>query len=205
LFKDPHQLDREMRIRDRWSKQGRTPSLEDNAVALAYVCWQVALSSTKNLHEQAFDYRHDQQRVAVIQEYLAFLVHSCDRLASESMTSGERKVFLDRLAGECARHLQRNTEDVLGPGNYSSPFIDIINARNRAYAQCTFERGEPGYALLRAFGDQIQQLMGQDQTNRWVIDQIIDIDSQESFAQIKRSMQNILDTATRTNQTPNST
>jgi hypothetical protein len=47
--------------------------------------------------------------------------------------------------------------------------------------------------------------MGQDQTNRWVIDQIIDIDSQESFAQIKRSMQNILDTATRTNQTPNST
>jgi hypothetical protein len=205
LFKDPHQLDREMRIRDRWSKQGRAPSLEDNAVALAYVCWQVALSSTKNLHEQAFDYRHDQQRVAVIQEYLAFLVHSCDRLASESMTSGERKVFLDRLAGECARHLQRNTEDVLGPGNYSSPFIDIINARNRAYAQCTFERGEPGYALLRAFGDQIQQLMGQDQTNRWVIDQIIDIDSQESFAQIKRSMQNILDTATRTNQTPNST
>jgi hypothetical protein len=205
LFKDPHQLDREMRIRDRWSKQGRAPSLEDNAVALAYVCWQVALSSTKNLHEQAFDYRHDQQRVAVIQEYLAFLVHSCDRLASESMTSGERKVFLDRLAGECARHLQRNTEDVLGPGNYSSPFIDIINARNRAYAQCTFERGEPGYALLRAFGDQIQQLMGQDQTNRWVIDQVIDIDSQESFAQIKRSMQNILDTATRTNQTPNST
>tara|TARA_B100001964_G_C14049851_1_gene516508 strand:- start:168 stop:785 length:618 start_codon:yes stop_codon:yes gene_type:complete len=205
LFKDPHQLDREMRIRDRWSKQGRTPSLEDNAVALAYVCWQVALSSTKNLHEQAFDYRHDQQRVAVIQEYLAFLVHSCDRLASESMTSGERKVFLDRLAGECARHLQRNTEDVLGPGNYSSPFIDIINARNRVYAQCTFERGEPGYALLRAFGDQIQQLMGQDQTNRWVIDQVIDIDSQESFAQIKRSMQNILDTATRTNQTPNST
>jgi hypothetical protein len=205
LFKDPHQLDREMRIRDRWSKQGRAPSLEDNAVALAYVCWQVALSSTKNLHEQAFDYRHDQQRVAVIQEYLAFLVHSCDRLASESMTSGERKVFLDRLAGECARHLQRNTEDVLGPGNYSSPFIDIINARNRVYAQCTFERGEPGYALLRAFGDQIQQLMGQDQTNRWVIDQVIDIDSQESFAQIKRSMQNILDTATRTNQTPNST
>jgi hypothetical protein len=205
LFKDLHQLDREMRIRDRWSKQGHTPSLEDNAVALAYICWQVALSSTKNLHEQAFDYRHDQQRVAVIQEYLAFLVHSCDRLASESMTSGERKVFLDRLAGECARHLQRNTEDVLGPGNYSSPFIDIINARNRAYAQCTFERGEPGYALRRAFGDQIQQLMGQDQTNRWVIDQVIDIDSQESFAQIKRSMQNILDTATRTNQTPNST
>ncbi|SVB18718.1 uncharacterized protein METZ01_LOCUS171572, partial [marine metagenome] len=174
-------------------------------VALAYVCWQVALSSTKNLHEQAFDYQHDQQRVAVIQEYLAFLVHSCDRLASESMTSGERKVFLGRLAEECARHLQRNTEDVLGSGNYSSPFIDIINARNRAYAQCTFKRGEPGYTLLRAFGDQIQQLMGQDQTNRWVIDQVIDIDSQESFAQIKRSMQNILDTATRANQTPNST
>ena len=194
-----------MRIRDRWSKRGPPPSLEDSAVALAYVCWQVALSSTKNLHEQAFDYQHDQQRVAVIQEYLAFLVHSCDRLASESMTSGERKVFLDRLAGECARHLQRNTEDVLGPGNYSSPFIDIINARNRVYAQCTFERGEPGYALRRAFGNQIQQLMGQDQTNRWVIDQVIDIDSQESFAQIKRSMQNILDTATRTNQTPNST
>ena len=194
-----------MRIRDRWSQRGQPPSLEDNAVALAYICWQVALSGAKNLHEQTFDYQHDSQRVAVIQEYLVFLAHSCDRLASELMSAGEREVFMARLASECARHLQRNSEEVLGAGDYSSPFIDIFNAHNLAYAQCAFQDGEPGYALLRTFASNIQALMGQDQKNRWVIDQVIDIDSRESFQQVKRSMHNILDTSARGHGRPDRT
>ncbi len=191
-----------MRIRDRWSGSGQPPSLEDNAVALAYICWQVALSGAKNLHEQTFDYQHDPQRIAVIQEYLVFLAHSCDRLASESMSVAEREVFIARLASECARHLQRNSEEVLGSGDYSSPFIDTFNAGNLTYAQCAFRDGEPGYALLRTFASKIQSLMGQDQKNRWVLDQIIDIDSRESFDQVKRSMHNILNTSARNNHRP---
>ena len=64
-----------MRIRDRWPAREHSVSIEENAGALAYVCWQVALDGTKQLHAQKFDYHDDAQRVAVISEYLVFLIH----------------------------------------------------------------------------------------------------------------------------------
>ena len=70
-----------MRIRDRWPARENSVSIEENAGALAYVCWQVALDGTKQLHTQKFDYRDDAQRVAVISEYLVFLIHICDRIS----------------------------------------------------------------------------------------------------------------------------
>ncbi|MDP6767067.1 MAG: hypothetical protein QF414_00060, partial [Arenicellales bacterium] len=47
-------------------------------------------------------------------------------------------------------------------------------------------------SLLRAFGAQIQQLMGNDQTNRWVMDQITEIDARNAVDQVQKSIRNIL-------------
>ena len=61
------------RIRDRWRNPGKQNSIEDSATALGYICWQLALTSARNLHAEDFIYEDDHQRVGVIQEYLAFL------------------------------------------------------------------------------------------------------------------------------------
>ncbi len=181
-----------MRIRDRWPARDNSVSTEENAGALAYVCWQVALDGTKQLHAQKFDYRDDAQRVAVISEYLVFLIHICDRICATQLQPDEREIFVIKLTRVCAGHLHRNAEEILGPGDYTDAFIDTFNARSKDFSQCKYVNGGPGYSLLRAFGAQIQQLMGNSQTNRWVMDQVTEISAQNAVDQVQKSIRNIL-------------
>ena len=181
-----------MRIRDRWPARDNSVSTEENAGALAYVCWQVALDGTKQLHAQKFDYRDDAQRVAVISEYLVFLIHICDRICATQLQPDEREIFVIKLTRVCAGHLHRNAEEILGPGDYTDAFIDTFNARSKDFSQCKYVNGRPGYSLLRAFGAQIQQLMGNSQTNRWVMDQVTEISAQNAVDQVQKSIRNIL-------------
>ena len=181
-----------MRIRDRWPAREHSVSIEENAGALAYVCWQVALDGTKQLHAQKFDYRDDAQRVAVISEYLVFLIHICDRICATQLQPGDREIFVIKLTRVCAGHLHRNAEEILGPGDYTEAFIDTFNVRSKDFSQCKYVNGGPGYSLLRAFGAQIQQLMGNDQTNRWVMDQVTEINAQNAVDQVQKSIRNIL-------------
>ena len=181
-----------MRIRDRWPAREHSVSIEENAGALAYVCWQVALDGTKQLHAQEFNYHDDAQRVAVISEYLVFLIHICDRISSTRLQPGDREHFIIELTQSCAGHLHRNAEEVLGPGDYTSSFIDTFNVRSKDFSQCKYGKDGPGYSLLRTFGAQIQQLMGYDQTNRWVMDQITEIDARNAVDQVQKAIRNIL-------------
>ncbi|HCK75535.1 MAG TPA: hypothetical protein DHW07_00140, partial [Gammaproteobacteria bacterium] len=157
------------RIRDRWRNPGQPESAEKNGQALGYVCWQLALTAARNLHVENFIYQDDVQRVAVIREYLVFLVHAADRLAFDSLAEHDRATFVAALAHACAGQFHRNAAEVLGSGDYRVQFIDTLNRRNGHYGACSFSDGVPGYALLRAFSDHIQEVMGSNQTNRWVM------------------------------------
>ena len=181
-----------MRIRDRWPAREHSVSIEENAGAIAYVCWQVALDGTKQLHAQEFNYHDDAQRVAVISEYLVFLIHICDRISSTRLQPGDREHFIIELTQSCAGHLHRTAEEVLGPGDYTESFIDTFNVRSKDFSQCKYGKDGPGYSLLRTFGAQIQQLMGYDQTNRWVMDQITEIDARNAVDQVQKSISNIV-------------
>ena len=179
------------RIRDRWRNPGQPESAEKNGQALGYVCWQLALTAARNLHAEDFIYQDDVQRVAVIREYLVFLVHAADRLAFDTLEAHDRATFVPALAHACAGQFQRNAAEVLGSSDYREQFIDTLNRRNNHYGECSFSEGVPGYALLRAFSDHIQAIMGSDQTNRWVMDQVMDIDGPDVVRQLGRSMMNL--------------
>ena len=124
--------------------------------------------------------------------YLVFLIHICDRVCATRLQPDDRERFVIKLTQLCAGHLHRNAEEILGPGDYTEAFIDTFNARSNDFSQCKYEKGGPGYSLLRAFGAQIQQLMGNDQTNRWVMDQVTEINAQNAVDQIQKSIRNIL-------------
>ncbi|MEK9784401.1 MAG: hypothetical protein VW546_00190 [Gammaproteobacteria bacterium] len=182
------------RIRDRWRNPGKQNSIEDSANALGYICWQLALTSARNLHAEDFIYEDDHQRVGVIQEYLAFLNHVSDRLTFDRLSETQRPLFVSALAHACASQLQRNTSEVLGSGDYRTSFIDLLNQRNADYGQCSFRDGAAGYSLLRTFGDRVKVIMGDDQTNRWVIDQVMEIDGPDLIRKLTKSLTSLLGT-----------
>ncbi len=184
-----------MRIRDKWRNRNRQGSLEDNATSLAYAIWQIALAAAKNLHIEDFDYESDEQRTAVIAEYLMFLVHVADRLAFEQMNEESRKTFVTTLAQHTARQYQRNVADIMGHGDYRSGYIEKLNTRAAEYAETPFSDGDPGYETRRCLGAKIQQVMGMTQINKWVIQQVIDLDAPEAVKHLKTAMDNLFGTS----------
>ena len=180
-----------MRIRDKW-KANQPRSIEAQATAMAYVIWQIALSYTKNLHQERFDFESDRQRTSVIGEYLIFLSHITDRYAFNTLNQQDREIYISTVVDQVARHYQRNCEQVLGVDNYRASFIDLANNQFDCYARCGFDGELPGYSARRFLGNRIQQIMGDSQTNKWIIQQIIDIDSLEAAEKLMQSTHNLM-------------
>ncbi len=185
-----------IRIKDKWHQSRRnrpTPkSLRDSAGALAFIGWRVALEKAQNLNREGFRYDSDVERVGVICELVAFEVQLADRLAYDFLDDEEREVFVNALGQRFADHVQENLSDLDGPRNYRDRFIAMLNERLSDYATLTFKDGEPGFDALRYLGSKVLAVLGSDQTNRWVIDQVVALDAPEVAEKISKSVFNLL-------------
>lgn len=166
-------------------------TLEDNAGAIAFITWRLALEGAKNLNKEGFRYDSDKQRVRVISELLAFQIQLADRLTFERIGDAERDVFINALGLQIAEHMQDNMLDIAGPGNYRAPFIALLNDRLEDYSDLNFEDDSPGFDFLRYVGNQVLKVMGEDQTNRWVMDQVMSIEAPEIFDRLKKAVHDL--------------
>lgn len=176
------------RIRTGWKNRNRQISLEEFANALSSICWRMSLNAARNLHQQDFIYRNDGQRLGVIREYLVFLLHCADRLMFDSLDGDGRQRFLQSLAGDCERHLRENAREIAPELALERDWAAFANGRMGAYAGTSFADRQPGYDMFRLLGSVILEIMGSDQTNKWVIDQVMDIDGPELFEVFLKSM-----------------
>lgn len=185
-----------IRLKNKWHRSERNrPSpkrLEDHATALAFIAWRLALEGAKGLHREGFDFASDRERVGVLSEFVAFQVQLADRLVYPRLGDAERAVLINALGGKLADHMQENLTDIAGPGGYRAPFIELLNHRLSAYAALGFEDGEPAFDFLRYFGDCVLKAMGESQTNRWVLDQIVSIGAPEVVEKLKASVDNLI-------------
>ena len=62
------------------------------------------------------------------------------------------------------------------------------------YAQTQFSDGEPGFDFIRYLGSSVLEVMGDTQTNRWIIDQIMSVEAPVITEKIRTSFENLLDT-----------
>ena len=177
------------RIRSKWRNKGTPVSIEANALAVSAAIWRLALTAAKDLHAHDYVYDSDRQRIGVITEYAIFLFHVADRYAFDLWDSDQRATFVSRLAADIARHLQQNSSELFGSGDYRTPFTAKLNDRVAEYAQTEFNDSEPGYSCYRCFGAHVQEIMGESQTNRWVIDQIIEVDAPQAVRLLHKTIQ----------------
>ena len=56
--------------------------------------------------------------------------------------------------------------------------------RSSEYSEFKFSKKESNYSIFRHLAKKIQDAMGLSQTNKWVMDQIVDIDSVEVYKKI---------------------
>jgi hypothetical protein len=192
-----------IRIKSHWSNKKSARTLPEIAGALAFIAWRIALDKAINLHCERFIYRDDTQRLAVIAEYLAFLIQLADRLAyarfPEENAEGSgnangdapRRTLITALARKVVEHLQDNSQDLAGPGDHANAFIDLLNRRCADYADYPFGPTGPSFGFLRHLGYEVQRLMGTGQDNRWVIDQVMDQDGPAAYQSFARAFDDL--------------
>jgi len=182
-----------LRIKSHWRNPEQARSVPEVAGALAFIAWRLAVEKAINLHCERFVYEDDGQRMAVIQEYLVFLIQIADRLSYASMSEEDRRTLIATLVARVIEQVQDNGRDLFGDGDYGRPFIALLDRRSDEYAQFHCDDEGPSYPFLRYLGYEIQCVMGQREENRWVIDQVMDKDGWETYKQFSGAFKNLFD------------
>ncbi len=180
-----------MRIKSRWSKKGKTHTIEEIAGAVAFITWRIAGNCLLSLENNDFQTDTHKQRLEIITEFLIFIVHMVDRMTIESFDENERVRFITELVQKTAKHLEDNKRDLIGPGDYRQDFINLLNERIAEYAEFSYDdKDGPSFPLKRFFGDKVALLMG-EKNRKWVADQVIEIEVRDIMAHLKKSVPNL--------------
>ncbi len=182
-----------LRIKSHWWNDESERSLAEVGTALAFIAWRISVDKAINLHCERFVYRDDAQRLQVIQEYLIFLIQIADRLSHDMFDDDQRRELVTAFARKCVEHVQDNSQDLLGPGDYGSPFIAQLNLRSGEYADFRLDNDGPTYPFLRHLGFEIQSLMGREEENRWIIDQVMEKDGWDAYKRFARAFRDLFE------------
>jgi hypothetical protein len=179
-----------VRVKSKWSDKRRERSMAEVGGAAAFILWRIAQQGLLNLENEGFQTDTQAQRLNVMGEFVAFLVHLADRLKAEQLNLDERTEFITSLARHLADTMQENRTDAQGKGEYRSALINLLNERAADYAEFSMPDGEPGYAMRRYFGDNVRAVMGA-KDNQWITDQVMDIEVPEALPPLKKALREL--------------
>lgn len=178
-------------IKTRWRNQKSPRTLEDRAGVIGANIWKIALDIYKHLEKDGFRFGSDRQVTAVITEFIAFLVQLTDRTVYGRRDDADRESLINAVAGHLAKTMENNQLDLLGPGDYRTPFIQTLNDRFEDYARFEYIDRDPGFACLRYFGGKVADAMaGSD--NKWVLEQMLEVEAPEMVRFIKKLVDEVV-------------
>lgn len=162
-----------IRLKTKWNNQTRDVSLEDTVSVLAFNAWKIGMQALLEIENQNFQTDTQLQRMAVLEEVMAFLVHVLDRIAYTQLNETDRAQLISYFALKLADHIQDNTRDFAGAGDYRNPFINKLNARLADYAESSWDEVAqlPGFSMGLSLGQQITTCLG-PRDQKWILDYI---------------------------------
>ena len=180
-------------IKTRWRKKGAR-TLADRAGVIGANVWKIALEIFKHMEKEGFRFGSDRLVTDVLAEFIAFLVQLTDRAVYGRLGEADRATLIAAVVGHLAATMENNQLDLFGPGEYRKPFIDLLNDRFGEYAGFEYPGGEPGYPCLRFFATRVSDVMASSD-NKWVVEQIMDIEAPEMVRVIRKLVDQAANTA----------
>ena len=179
-----------MRVKSKWNLKDRERTLAETAAALGFILWRIAQQGVLNLENEGFQTDTNAQRLDVMAEFLAFLLHLVDRKTADRLDPGQRQEFITALALSLADNMQGNRTDAQGKGEYRQPLIRLLNERAADYAEFSMAGDTPGYAFRRYFGENVRAVMG-ERDNKWITDQVMDVEVPEALPPLKKALREL--------------
>jgi len=180
-------------VKTRWRDKGPR-SLADRAGVIGANIWKIALEIFRHMEREGFRFGSDRLVTDVIAEFIAFQVQLVDRTVYGRISDADRAT----LSGETARHLattmENNQVDLFGPGDYRAPFIALLNERFAEYAGFAYADGKPPPPCLLFLANKVADAMARGD-NKWVVEQVMDIEAPEIVRLIGRLVELTVETA----------
>ena len=180
-----------MRVKSKWNLKDRDRTLAETGGAMGFILWRIAQQGVLNLENEGFQTDTNAQRLDIMAEFLAFLLHLVDRRTADGLEPGQRQEFITALALSLADNMQGNRTDAQGKGEYRQPLINLLNERAADYAEFSMTGDEPGYAFRRYFGENVRAVMG-EKDNKWVTDQVMDVEVPETLKPLNKALRDLL-------------
>ena len=182
-----------LRVKSKWSNKGKARSLTEIGGAAAFILWRIAQQGVLNLENEGFQTDTNSQRLDVMAEFIAFLMHLADRMKLEELEQDERQKFISAMAMHLADRMQENREDIEGKGEYRQTLISLLNVRTADYAEFSMDDGKPGYAFKRYFGENVRAVMG-EKDNQWITDQVMEVEVPEALPPLNKALRELFTT-----------
>ena len=184
-----------IRVKTIWFKKEGERTAEEIASAIATTTWRVADKAMDNLGSANYDIITPERGFKLIAEFLAFLVHYCDRMAYATLEPERRLAVLQAVSNRLGEVMEKNVRELIGkddPRNYKQEFIDFLNRRFNVYAEFEFpDDDKASFAALRYLSLQIREEMG-DNDKTWIQDQIMDIEMPLMMGMVRKSFKGLL-------------
>ena len=187
-----------MRIRSKWHTTQRKNNLsrektpETLGGATGIFAWRMAMKHVDAIETAGFELASAEQRFAVLTEFLIYLIQVADREAWLRLDEDKRGPYVTALALHLANTLDDNQQELLGPGEYRATFIDRLNTEIPEYAEFGYGDNGPGYRFMRYLGEKILAQVGEAQSMRWVIDQVMEIEAPEATQALRKNLDGLM-------------
>ena len=182
-------------VKTRWRKKGER-TLADRAGVIGANVWKIALEIFKHMEKEGFRFGSDRLVTDVLAEFIAFLVQLVDRLVYGKLSEAERATLIGEVASHLAVTMENNQLDLSGPGEYRKPFVALLNARFAEYAGFAYSGGAPSSPCLLFFATKVSDVMAASD-NKWVVEQMIDIEAPEMVRVVIKLVEQTVDPAPR--------
>jgi len=173
-----------IRLKSKWHRSRRArnqarankpKSLDDLSGVLSFNIWKISHEIFRRMEKEGFRFAEDAQVTLFIQEFIAFLVHMIDRRIYGYWDDDKRHAFINLVSTQLTGNMVENQIDLLGPGDHEQAMTALLNARFEDYAECAYDDNGPGFEARRFLALKISDILAQTD-NRWVIEQVMDIE-----------------------------
>jgi len=187
-----------VRIKSKWhttrrkdnTSHEKTP--EELAGATGFIAWRIAMKHIDEIEEAGFLLTSGEQRFEVLIEFLIYLIQVADREVFMHLDEDQRGPFVTALALHLASTLEDNQRELLGPGDYQQAFIEQLNAEIPDYAELSYGEDGPGYRFMRYLGEKVLERVDDQQVNRWVIDQVMEVEAPDATKALRKTLDQLL-------------
>ena len=180
-------------VKTRWRKKGAR-TLAERAGVIGANVWKISTEIFKHMEKEGFRFGSDRLVTDVLAEFIAFLVQLADRAVYGKLSEADRAALIGEVVRHLAATMENNQRDLLGPGEYRKPFIDLLNTRFGEYALFEYAGATPGYPCLRFFATTVSDAMASGD-NKWVVEQMMDIEAPEMVSLVKKLIEQTVEAA----------